>query len=136
MTSAVGIIALAGCKKENLPDIRMDYAGWYDVTDYCTNDTMAYEVFVAVPDNSSNNIFFEGAGLYNAGFYLEGLVTGMRVVIPIQRQTLSTAPEVVLEYTGNGSLEGNLLRIEYTVLTVQDGLVTNADTCIAECLKR
>lgn len=129
------ILTIASCKQgPQGPDDRDNFVGTYAVTDQCSFDTTAYSIFIEKVGNQ-NDIEFLGDGLYNIGFIIGGIVTGTKLVIPIQQITISTTPNIYYEFTGQGALNGNELRVDYSVLTVQDGLVINQDSCLAIMLK-
>jgi hypothetical protein len=60
----------------------------------------------------------------------------MKVIIPLQQFYVSTYPEIFYEFSGSGSLEDNVLKIDYTVLTVQNGLIIDENNCIATMVRQ
>jgi hypothetical protein len=59
----------------------------------------------------------------------------MKIIIPIQQFYVSSYPEIFYEFSGSGSLEGNVLTVEYRVLTIQNGLIMDDVDCSASMLK-
>ncbi len=107
------------------------WLGSWSMTDRCTADTSEYPLIITQGSVLRKAIFLEGVGLYQTGFRLEGLVTGNRLVIPIQSFRISNVPEVFYEFSGSGVLGSSGLTIDYTVATVQDGIIFDVDVCTA-----
>jgi hypothetical protein len=128
-------IILQGCDGgPQAPDDRDKFLGTYAATDRCAFDTTAYTLIVEKV-GSGNRIQFNGDGLYNIGYLIEAIVTGTKLVIPIQQVEISSTPHIYYEFTGQGALNGNELKLDYSVITVQDALVINQDSCQTTCLK-
>jgi hypothetical protein len=107
------------------------WLGTWTFTDRCSADTSEYSLIITQGSVLRKTIFLEGIGLYQTGFRLEGLVTGNRLVIPIQAFRISSAPEVFYEFSGSGVLGSAGITIDYTVVTLQDGIVFDVDNCTA-----
>jgi len=132
LATTVFAFGLVACDRNEIPDydVRDEYVGMYDVTDAC--DAMLNDYTLEVYKGSSyDEIVFGWPGLYEAGMDVTGIVTGMKVVIPIQQFTISTYPNIFYEFSGSASLEDSILTVDYTVLTVQDGLIIDEHNCIA-----
>lgn len=128
-------LAISSCDSGTpAPDQRDPFVGTYAATDQCSFDTTSYEIIVEKV-GTGNKIQFNGDGLYDIGYLIEALVTGSKIVIPIQQINISSAPVIYYEFTGQGALNGSELKIDYSVITVQDGLVINEDSCRTTCLK-
>lgn len=125
------------CEKDEIPeyDVRDEYVGFYTVTDACDATISDYEIEVFKSTNYSD-IIFGFPGLYEAGMEVAGLVTGMKVIIPIQQFYVSSFPEIFYEFSGSGSLEDTILKIDYTVLTIQNGLIIDENNCIATMVRQ
>lgn len=129
------LTVMTACKSGTQgPDERDKFLGTYAATDRCSFDTTAYEIIVEKV-GSGNKIQFNGDGLYDIGYIIEALVTGSKLVIPIQQINISSAPVIYYEFTGQGALDGNELVLDYSVLTVQDQVVINQDSCRTTCIK-
>jgi hypothetical protein len=124
------------CEKDVVPDydVRDEYVGFYQVTDACdaTLNDYAIEVFKA---NDFDEIVFGWPGLYEAGMEVRGIVTGMKVIIPLQQFYVSTFPDIFYEFSGSASLEGDTLIVDYTVLVVQEGLIIDENNCRATMIQ-
>jgi len=129
------VLFTVACKRgPKGPDDRDQFLGTYAATDRCSFDTTSY-VLIIEKVGSANEVQFEGDGLYDIGYIIKGLVTGSKLVIPIQQISISTTPPIHYEFTGQGALNGSELKLDYTVITVQDGLVINEDSCLTTCVK-
>ena len=130
------VIVFSSCE-DNIPeyDVRDEYTGWYQVTDLCDVGESAYDLEIFKFDNA-DEIGFGFPGLYETGFEVHAIVTGMKIIIPIQDFYVSSYPEIFYEFSGSGSLEGNILTIEYRVLTVQNGLITDDVDCSANMVRQ
>ncbi len=126
----------SSCERDEIPeyDVRDEYVGFYTVTDACDATLSDYTLEVYKSSNYSD-IMFGWPGLYEAGFEVAGIVTGMKVIIPLQQFYVSTFPEIFYEFSGSGSLEDSVLKIDYTVLIVQNGLIIDENNCIATMLQ-
>jgi len=131
------IAVLPSCDKNEIPeyDVRDEYIGWYQVTDLCDVGESTYELEVFKADYD-DEIGFGFPGLYETGYDVTALVTGMKIIIPIQQFYVSTVPEIFYEFSGSGSLEGNVLTIEYRVLTIQNGLIMDDVDCSASLVRQ
>lgn len=130
---ASAIMILASCQRDDSYyfDERDVYLGNYAVTDYCDNGVSDYSLSVIKAD-ASDEIMFTFPGLFEAGMDVHAIVTGMKIIIPIQDFYVSSFPEIVYEFSGSGSLNDSLLRIDYQVLTIQDGLIIDDIDCSAD----
>jgi hypothetical protein len=128
---ALALAALASCELNDGPRDRDVFLGPWDVTDRCLNDTQDYRLDIFEDGGFGEDISLEGDGLYRIGFVLEATVTGSRFVIPVQDAIISTVPDLRYEFAGSGSIssDGQELSIDYDVLTLQDGLIIDADQC-------
>ena len=124
------VLVFASSCKDNEPyyDVRDEYIGDYDVFDDCGTFTSDYALTIFKYGNA-NEIIFGFPGLYEAGFEVTGLVTGMKVVIPVQQ--FSIAPDLYYEFSGSGSLNDTVLTVDYQVLTIQGTLIIDDVDCIA-----
>ncbi len=129
-------IALLSCEKDELDeyDVRDEYVGFYKATDSCSSFTSDYELEI-FKANAYDEIVFGFPGLYETGFDVDAIVTGMKIIIPIQRFNISAVPEIFYEFTGSGSLEDSLLIVDYNIVTVQDGLIIDQNSCTAYMTK-
>lgn len=120
--------------KDDVPyyDVRDEYIGNYDVFDDCGSFTSDYGLTI-YKVGSGNEIIFGFPGLYEAGFEITGLVTGMKVVLPIQQFYIG--PDLYYEFSGNGSLSDSILIVDYQVLTIQGTLIIDEVDCIATLTK-
>jgi hypothetical protein len=116
------------------PDERDAFVGTYTATDACSFDTTTYTIVIEKV-GSGNKIHFSGDGLYDIGYLIEALVTGSKIVIPIQQIDISAAPVIYYEFTGQGALNNNELKVDYSVITVQDGLIISQDSCRTTMVK-
>jgi len=128
-------IALFSCR-DDTPyfDVRDEYIGNYDVFDTCESFEADYNLTI-FKEGNDNEIFFGFPGLYETGFEVVALVTGMKITIPIQQFVVSSFPEVLYEFSGSGSLDGDTLIVDYQVLTIQDGLIFDDVDCRAVMLR-
>lgn len=124
--------SMASCDLNDGPRDRDVFLGPWDVNDRCLNDTQDYRLDIFEDGGFGEDITLEGDGLYRIGFVVEATVTGSRFVIPIQDAIISSVPDLRYEFTGSGSIssDGQELTIDYEVLTVQEGLIIDADQCI------
>lgn len=120
------------CQKDEIPryDVRDEYVGFYNATDACDATLSDYELEVYKSSNY-DDIIFAWPGLYEAGFEVSAIVTGMKIIVPIQQFYVSTYPEIFYEFSGSGALDGNVLKVDYTVLIIQNGLIVDENNCIA-----
>lgn len=120
------------CEKDVVPDydIRDEYVGDYQVNDACDASMNDYNIAV-FKANDNDEIVFGWPGLYEAGMEVHGIVTGMKVIIPIQQFLVSSFPEIYYEFSGSAALEGDTLIVDYTVLLIQDGLIFDENNCRA-----
>lgn len=124
------------CNKEvDGYDVRDEYVGDYKVTDACDAMFNDYDLSIYKSD-APDEIYFGFPGLYETGMDVSAIVTGMKIVIPIQDFTVSTYPNIFYEFTGSGSLEDTVLTVDYTVLTIQDGLIIDEHNCIASMVRK
>lgn len=124
-------VALFSCKDEPYFDIRDEYIGDYAVFDTCESFDADYNLTI-FKEGNDNEIIFGFPGLYETGFEVVALVTGMKITIPIQQFVISNFPaEVLYEFSGSGSLEGDTLIVDYQVLTIQEGLIFDDVDCRA-----
>lgn len=126
------ILFLAACEKEDAfyYDVRDAYVGHYTVDDYCDIGVADYQLDV-YKSNDYDDIVFGFPGLFEAGMDVSGIVTGMKVIIPIQQFYISSWPEIFYEFSGSGFLEDSIFTIDYQVLTIQNGLVIDDVDCHA-----
>lgn len=132
LATLIGTFTLAACDRNEVPeyDVREEYVGVYNVTDAC--DAMLSDSQLEIYLGADyDEIVFGWPGLYEAGFEVTGIVTGMKVIIPIQDFRVSTYPDIFYEFSGSASLEDGILKVDYTVLTVQNGLIIDESNCIA-----
>ena len=112
-------------------DVRDEYIGDYDVADDCDAFSSDYALTV-FKEGNDNEIIFGFPGLYETGYEVVALVTGMKITIPIQQFVVATWPaEVIYEFSGSGALDGDILTVDYQVLTIQNGLIYDDVDCIA-----
>ncbi|MEZ5012926.1 MAG: hypothetical protein R2794_01415 [Chitinophagales bacterium] len=131
---ASAIVLFAACAKDDIPeyDVRDEYVGHYVVNDMCEIGTANYELDILyVDDYYSDEIVFGFPGLFEAGMDVHAIVTGMKIIIPLQDFYISNYPDIFYEFSGSGSLEGNVLTINYRVLTIQNGLIMDDVSCSA-----
>jgi len=133
----IAMIALASCDNEHVPDydIRDEYVGIYDVTDACDASMSDYTLEV-IYGSDYDEVVFSWPGLYEAGFEVAGIITGMKMIIPLQQFYVSSYPEIFYEFSGSASMEDGILRVDYTVLVVQNGLIIDENNCIATLVRR
>ncbi len=124
------VMVISSCDSNEIPeyDIRDEYVGWYHATDLCDVGTSDYELEIYKFDYD-DEIGFGFPGLYETGFDVHAIVTGMKIIIPIQQFYVSSYPEIFYEFSGSGSMEGNVLSIQYRVLTIQNGLIMDDVDC-------
>lgn len=124
------------CEDNEIPyyDVRDEYTGRYAVDDYCDVGVSDYELEVFKSDYD-DEITFGFPGLFEAGMDVNAIVTGMKIIIPVQQFIVSNWPEIYYEFSGSGSLEDSTLTIDYQVLTVQNGLVVDDVDCRAEMFR-
>jgi hypothetical protein len=127
------LLLVSACEINQGPKARDAFLGSWQMTDRCLADTQVYVLDIFEDSNFGDDIVLSGEGLYRIGFPIEAVVTGSRLVIPIQDLILSTIPDLRYEFTGTGSINsaGDRLTIDYDVLTLQDGYVIAVDQCIA-----
>ena len=130
---AVVAILLASCNVTVIEDVdpRDDYTGTYTVTDACDAPGTWYTMSVYKDESTSDEIVFGYPGLYEINADVHAIVTGSQIYIPIQRFYVSQYPEIFYEFSGNGTLEGSTLIVDYRVLTVQEGYVMDDVSCTA-----
>lgn len=129
-------VLFSACEKDYIPeyDVRDEYIGDYKVTDACDASINTYDISV-FKANDYDDIIFGWPGLYETGMEVSGIVTGMKVIIPIQQFLVSSYPEIFYEFSGSASLEGNILTVDYTVLVVQNGLIIDENNCRATMVR-
>jgi hypothetical protein len=128
----LAVLGLASCDLNSGPDQRDPWVGSWIMTDRCSADTSEYELLITRGSNLGDNIFLDGVGLYQVGVRLEAIVTGTRLVIPVQSYQISTFPNLRYEFSGSGSIDaGTEITISYTILTLQDDVVIDIDDCLA-----
>ncbi len=125
-------LLFTACEKDYIPeyDVRDEYVGDYQVTDACDAAFNTYDITV-FKSNNYDEIIFGWPGLYEVGMEVYGIVTGMKVIIPIQQFYVSSYPDIFYEFSGSASLEGDTLIVDYTVLVVQEGLIIDENNCRA-----
>jgi len=129
---SVALLGLASCDLNSGPDQRDPWVGSWIMNDRCSADTSEYELLITRGSNLGDNIFLDGVGLYQVGVRLEAIVTGTRLVIPVQSYQISTFPNLRYEFSGSGSIDaGTEITISYTILTLQDDVVIDVDDCLA-----
>ncbi|MBI1193611.1 MAG: hypothetical protein GC205_10620 [Bacteroidetes bacterium] len=135
LVAAVFALGLASCELNSGPDMRDPWIGAWIMVDRCTADTSEYELLITRGSNLGDNIFLDGVGLYQVGVRLEAIVTGLRLVIPVQSYQISTFPNLRYEFSGSGSIDpGSKITISYTILTLQDDVIIDIDDCLASGL--
>ena len=128
----MSMVLYSSCDTVNGPDERDPWLGVWELTDRCKSDTTIYNVTIVRGSNLNKKVYIEGIGLYRAGFRVEANITGERMVIPIQAFKISNVPEVFYEFSGGGSINASGdITIDYTVLTLQAGVVFADDFCLA-----
>lgn len=116
-------------------DVRDEYIGDYSVLDVCETFDADYALTI-YKEGNDNEIVFGFPGLYETGFEVVALVTGMKITIPIQSFVISTFPvEVLYEFSGSGSLDEDTLVVDYQVLTIQNGLIFDEVDCAATMVR-
>jgi hypothetical protein len=116
-------------------DVRDEYIGDYDVFDQCESFDSDYSLTI-YKEGNDNELIFGFPGLYETGYEVVALATGMKITIPIQQFVISTFPaEVIYEFSGSGSLEGDTLIVDYQVLTLQNGLIFDEVDCTATMVR-
>lgn len=136
LSGLCSILILASCDRSEIPeyDVRDEYVGQYTVSDACDammND-YALEIYYG---GDYDEVVFGWPGLYEAGFEVAGICTGMKMIIPIQQFYVSSYPEIFYEFSGSASLEDGVLTVDYTVLVVQNGLIIDENNCIATLIR-
>jgi hypothetical protein len=133
---AVFALFLLSCDRDEgySYDVRDEYVGRYVVDDYCDVGVSDYELDIYKSDYD-DEITFGFPGLFEAGMDVQAIVTGMKIIIPVQQFYISSWPEIFYEFSGSGSLEDSLLIVDYQVLTVQNGLVVDDVDCRAEMFR-
>lgn len=136
LLSLIGTLALASCDRNEVPeyDVREEWVGVYQVTDACDASLSDYTLEIYL-GNDYDEVIFGWPGLYEAGFEVAGLVTGMKMIIPLQQFYVSSFPEIFYEFSGSASLEDGVIKVDYTVLTVQNGLIIDENNCIATMVR-
>lgn len=129
-------ILFTACEKNAIPDydIRDEYVGDYQVVDACDAAFNNYDISI-YKANDYDEIVFGWPGLYEVGMDVHGIVTGMKVIIPIQQFYVSNFPEIFYEFSGSAALEGDTLIVDYTVLVVQEGLIIDENNCRATMVR-
>ncbi|MBC8045632.1 MAG: hypothetical protein H7Y00_02445 [Fimbriimonadaceae bacterium] len=129
-------VFLISCDDDDAPyyDVRDEYAGRYGVDDYCDIGVSDYVLDIYKSDYD-DEIVFGFPGLFESGMDVYAIVTGMKIIIPIQQFHVSTFPDIFYEFSGSGSLEDSVLTVEYQVLTVQNGLITDDVDCSAKMIR-
>lgn len=129
-------ILFTACVKDVVPDydVRDEYVGDYQVTDACDASFNNYDLTI-FKANDYDEIVFGWPGLYETGMEVHAIVTGMKAVIPLQDFYISDFPEIFYEFSGSASLEGDTLTVDYTVLTVQEGLIIDENNCRATMIR-
>lgn len=127
---------LFSCDRDEIPyyDVRDEYVGRYVVDDYCDVGVSDYELDIYKSDYN-DEIAFGFPGLFEAGMDVKVIVTGMKIIIPVQQFHISSWPEIFYEFSGSGSLEDSLLIVDYQVLTVQNGFIVDDVDCRAEMFR-
>lgn len=128
--------AFASCDRDEIPDydVRDEYVGSYAVTDAC--DAMLNDYTLEIYyGNDYDEVIFGWPGLYEAGFEVAGIVTGMKMIIPIQQFWVSTYPDIFYEFSGTAALEDGVLTVDYTVYVIQNGLIVDENNCIATLVR-
>jgi hypothetical protein len=111
-------------------DVRDNYTGEFYVYEPCGYDTVEYDLLI-VKEYSSNEISFQGNGLYDVGVAITAIITGNKLIIPTQRVEVSHYPLIEYEFSGRGSLYNGVLQIDYQVITFEDGWERDRDYCTA-----
>lgn len=128
--------AFQACEVDNGPDDRDPFVDLYNVTDRCESDTIDYFIDIYKANKNGDEILIDGDGLFAIGKIVEAIVTGKKIVIPLQTFPIGSDPNLFYEFSGNGTLDGNVLTIAYKVLTVQGEIVLSDNDCIATCTKQ
>jgi hypothetical protein len=133
---ALATLAFVSCKDQGpYYDVRDEYIGDYYVEDTCDAFESDYNLTI-FKEGNDNEIVFGFPGLYETGYEVIALVTGMKITIPIQQFVISSFPvEVLYEFSGSGSLDGNVLTVDYQVLTIQNGLIFDDVDCTANMVR-
>jgi len=116
-------LAAVGCKKDEKTPDRDKFFGTYTVAQDCSGQTNTYEITVATSAVSEDAVVFNN--FYNLGINgLNATVNGDNITIPSQVINAIT-------FTGNGSISGNILTLNYTLA---NGAASVA--CTAICTKK
>ncbi|MFT7333369.1 MAG: hypothetical protein ACI81S_001589 [Sphingobacteriales bacterium] len=106
-----------------------DYAlGYWEADEYCEHDEYAYNLYIGKGDYY-NEIYFGGDGLYESGFDIHADVDGDYIHIPVQQFRLDNNPHVFYEFSGSGTIDGDIIYLEYEVLIIDHGYITFEDYC-------
>ena len=124
------------CERNEIPDydVRDEYIGNYRVSDACDATLSDYDIPVYKSSNY-DDIIFGFPGIYETGMEISAIVTGMKIIIPIQQFYVSNYSDIFYEFSGSGSLEDSILTVDYTVLTIQNGLIIDENNCIATMVR-
>lgn len=131
LMTAAPVILFSTCDLQQGPDQRDPWVGAWIMTDRCSADTTEYELLITKGSNLGDEILLQGVGLYQTGFVVEGVVTGTRLVIPVQSFLISSVPNLRYEYSGTGNIDNTEITIDYDVVTLQDGYIIAVDECRA-----
>lgn len=123
----VGLLVVAGCKKDKTLD-REKFLATYAVVENCpSTGTDNYDIIITASSTGDNGVII--SGFYGvAGLTVTGTVSGNTLTIPQQTVNVQGTGVTI---SGSGTLTGNTLTATYT-LTVGP----LSETCSMTCTKR
>ncbi|MCB0581423.1 MAG: hypothetical protein KDD10_19190 [Phaeodactylibacter sp.] len=121
LAAAILVLSAFGCKKDE-ELARIKFLGAYSVVETCGSGNDSYEIIIIESGSSDNAIVINN--LYDFGESVSATVSGNSVTIPSQLLSGIT-------YSGNGTISGSTLTINFTVSDSVD-----SDNCNAICTRK
>ncbi len=121
VTMFLSLLLWSSCTDTNYHDERDAFIGIYDVVETCATDTIISILeIVKTGGRRSTQVFIEGAPIFGLNHRMLGYVNGSRITLPTQAYVIRESPSLAYEFSGEGLLIGNELRIDYQVFRVEE----------------
>lgn len=112
-------ILFVACEPDEQEDFREIFVGTYDVTEDCPNDDLSI-VLQIEKVGTGDDVRIVGDFIYGLDQEFEAIISGNRITLPTQTYYVTTSPDLFYEFSGDGLLADGEIRLEYTVLRVEE----------------
>jgi hypothetical protein len=116
-----GLLLFSACNDDDFFDERDVFIGSYEVLESCKNDTVSTTLEIVKHGGSrSNEVFIQGNPIFGLNHRMLGYINGSRITLPTQAFVIRDSPSLFYEFSGEGLLAGNEIRLDYQVFRVEE----------------